>query len=383
MSAQLTIPALDSPGALHRWLIGAGDPVQQGQPVAIIVTQTQELAIPAAQAGTVATLLVAEGAAVESGGPLAALGAARQPPSARSRATPVARRIAAAQGIDLATLHGSGIGGVICKRDVLDQLQPADRALVGGFCVAEQMGNSLGAGDRIITVPAPASQAAAPAAPPADQRRSTLVPHPARTQGIGQTAVASSQHVPRAISAIAADMAQVEQVCRDRAAALARRGVELTATACLALATVRTLRRHRHLLASWGEDELIERAAFNLAVVRRERNVVLADAADLSLQGLARALGGHQSAAAAATFTLAHSDDSWWSGPLVAPNQAAVLHAGATSKQVVVQEHGAVAQVAIRPVATLTLAYDARIVSDEAAEAFLRTLRQEIEQFTG
>jgi pyruvate/2-oxoglutarate dehydrogenase complex dihydrolipoamide acyltransferase (E2) component len=389
MSAQLTVPALDSAGLLHRWLITAGESVMVGQPVAIIVTETQELAVPSSLSGTIATLLVEEGAPVESASPLATLADSAQSSSIRSRVTPVARRIAAIQGIDLATLQGSGVSGTICKRDVVALLESsADRAPAGGFCVAEQMGNTLGAGEHVITVPPPASRIpiptpAASPAPAADPRRSTLMPHSAATLAAAAEALASNQHIPSAISAIAVDMAAIEQFCRQQAATLARRGVDLTTTACLALATLRGLSEQRHMLASWGEEELIQRAAFNLAVVQPGGAMVLANAADLSLQGIARALTQRQGAAVAATFTLAHSDSSWWSGPLVALNQAAVLHVGATSKQVVVQEHGTADQALIRPVATLTLAYDPRMISDAAATAFLRTLRHTIEHFTG
>ncbi len=392
MSAQLTVPALDSTGLLHRWLITAGEAVTAGQPVAIIVTQTQEIAIPASLSGTIATLLLEEGASVADNSTLATLVDATQAP--RSRVTPVARRIAAMQGVDLSTLHGSGLSGTICKRDVVAVLEPdiatADRAPAGGFCVAEQMGNTLGAGEQVITVPAPASRPAAPAAIPAtpaaapasaDPRRPSLVPHSADAQVMAADALASNQQIPHAISAIAVDMAAIEQLCRQRSGTMARRGVVLTTTACLALAAVGSLSQHRDLLASWATDEIIQRAAFSLTVLHQGAAVLLPNAADLSLQGIARALAEPQVTAGSATFTLAHAEASWWSGPLVTPDQAAVLHVGATSRQVVVQ--GADDQVLIRPIATLTLAYDARMISDAAATAFLGTLRQAIEHFTG
>ncbi len=392
MSAQLTVPALDSAGLLHRWLITAGESVSAGQPVAIVVTQTQELALPASQGGVIAALLIEEGAAVEGASVLATLADAAQAP--RRRVTPVARRIAAAQGIDLAALQGSGASGTICKRDVVALLEPdatADRAPAGGFCVAEQMGNTLGAGEKVITVPAPASRptppavAAPPAARPAsaDPRRPTLAPHSAHTLATAAAALASNQAIPPAISAITVDMAAIEQLCRQQAGPMARRGVALNATACLALAALRALSQHRELLATWADDEIIQRAAFNLAVLRQGQAVLLSNAADLSLQGIARALAQPQDSAGAATFTLEHSAASWWSGALVAPGQAAVLHVGATSQQVGVVEQGGIAQVVIRPLATLTLAYDARMISDAAANAFLGTLRHAIEHVTG
>ena len=52
MSLQLSAPSLDSPATLQRWLINPGVAVTVGQPVAILVTSTAELAIPAPLAGT-------------------------------------------------------------------------------------------------------------------------------------------------------------------------------------------------------------------------------------------------------------------------------------------------------------------------------------------
>jgi pyruvate/2-oxoglutarate dehydrogenase complex dihydrolipoamide acyltransferase (E2) component len=62
----------------------------------------------------------------------------------------------------------------------------------------------------------------------------------------------------------------------------------------------------------------------------------------------------------------------------VAPGQAAALHVGATSKAVVARSLNGFDQVVIEPVATLTLAYDARLISDDLATAFLNALSAEL-----
>lgn len=390
MSPQLTVPALESTGLLYRWLIAAGDVVRIGQPVAIIVTKLQELAVPASAAGIIAALLIEEGTTVEREGALATIAVASETPLVRSqRATPVAKRIATHQGVDLTAVHGSGVGGIIRKRDVLARLYAEiDRAPEDGFCIAEQMGNTLGADETMITVAAPASHT--PSAPmPAlaiatgNGGRSTLVPHTEHARTMTAQSSAINIAVPQALAAINVDMRAIEDTCRQHQAQMARRGVDLTATACVVLATLHTLSQQRNVVAAWAEGERIQRAALHLAVVHQGSMVVLHQAADLSLQGIARALNQPQAAAGPATFTVHMADASWWSSPLVEPDQAAVLHVGATSKQVVTHEVGDVAQVVIRPIATLTLGYDARLISDSAAAEFLVVLRKNIEGFGG
>jgi len=144
-------------------------------------------------------------------------------------------------------------------------------------------------------------------------------------------------------------------------------------------AVLRALDRYPLLAAAWAEDELIRRAGRHLAVRHPGGASLLANAADLSLQGIARALGQPAAGAAQPTFALIHSESSWWSAPLVAPGQAAVLHVGATAKAVVARSLHGFDQVVIEPVATLTLAYDARLISDELAGEFLAALSAELD----
>ncbi|HYF63730.1 MAG TPA: E3 binding domain-containing protein, partial [Herpetosiphonaceae bacterium] len=231
MSLQLSAPNLDSPATLQRWLIDPGVAVMVGQPVAILVTSTAELAIPATVAGTISELLVAEGAPVEANAPLGRLAAA----APRQRVTPLARRMAADLKLDLSAVVGSGAGGFIRKRDLVAYDNTADRAQEGGFCVAEQMGNRLGADETPIVVPPPRPAAQAiPAVPAAPERRparaATLLPWPEYYQAYLGEVNHSNAAIPHAVTALDAPMAGVEALCRARGAELARRGITLTPT---------------------------------------------------------------------------------------------------------------------------------------------------------
>ncbi len=170
MPIELKMPALSptmEEGTLAKWLVKEGDEVSSGDILAEIETDKATMEFEAVDEGTIAKILVAEGSdGVKVGTPIAILAgegedasaaqaapapaaeptakaptakpevkgygtapaedaqiAAAAPKAApndgdRIKASPLARRIAEAQGIDLAKLKGSGPGGRIVKADV-------------------------------------------------------------------------------------------------------------------------------------------------------------------------------------------------------------------------------------------------------------------------
>ncbi|MDH3703491.1 MAG: 2-oxo acid dehydrogenase subunit E2, partial [Alphaproteobacteria bacterium] len=130
-------------------LVKPGDTVRHGDIIAVIETQKGAIEIEVFEDGTVGALLVDPGATVPVGTPMAEISNGRDtepspaaveakiadaaqpvavsaaaPPvpvaalAADGRASPAARRMAAAEGIDLATIHGSGPDGAILLADV-------------------------------------------------------------------------------------------------------------------------------------------------------------------------------------------------------------------------------------------------------------------------
>ena len=136
-----------------RWFKQVGDWVEEGEPLFEINTEKVLIAIEAHSAGTLIEILAGEGAQVqpldvaarlapasedvpsaapaqpgagvapvrpqaEAVGPRAAEPPIRQPGRGRHRATPRARRLAEELGVDLATVAGTGPGGLISTEDV-------------------------------------------------------------------------------------------------------------------------------------------------------------------------------------------------------------------------------------------------------------------------
>ena len=128
-------------GTIIEWSVKVGDTVKEGDTVVEISTDKVDMELPAPASGTIAEILAQDGETVNVGQVIARMtaGAGNGPappvaptvplaPSTTSATpavdgganiSPVARRIAAEQGVDVAGLHGSARGGRIVKADVL------------------------------------------------------------------------------------------------------------------------------------------------------------------------------------------------------------------------------------------------------------------------
>src|SRR5215208_1375916 len=161
---QLLMPEMGesvTEGTVLEWHVSEGDQVEEGQTVVEVSTDKVDAEVPAPASGTITKILVGPDETIEVGKPLAEItkdaapgdGAATatpEPTEAESRApaptatedeadgaraTPVARRAAQANGVDLNGVKGSGAGGKITKSDVLsaegDGAKPAPAAAQG------------------------------------------------------------------------------------------------------------------------------------------------------------------------------------------------------------------------------------------------------------
>jgi 2-oxoglutarate decarboxylase len=139
-------------GTILEWAVKVGDTVSEGDTVVEISTDKVDMELPAPASGTLTEILAQAGETVSVGqviGRIAAsgpVGAGAATPSGNgaaaavpapaptgdggngANASPVARRVAAAEGIELSGVHGSARGGRITKADVLANRTPRSQA---------------------------------------------------------------------------------------------------------------------------------------------------------------------------------------------------------------------------------------------------------------
>ncbi|WP_027442015.1 2-oxo acid dehydrogenase subunit E2 [Erythrobacter cryptus] len=213
MPLDIRMPALSptmEEGTLARWLVKVGDTIAAGDVMAEIETDKATMEFEAVDEGVIAEILVPEGSegvkvgeviarlavegedAAPAPAPAQPLAAAAPAPAGTEgpSATPTARKLAEAHGIDLAALAGTGPKGRITKEDV-------EAAIAGGKGVSA-------ASAALAATPAPAPATAPAPAPVASGARiiaSPLAKRIAADKGIDLAQVKGSGPNGRIIKA--------------------------------------------------------------------------------------------------------------------------------------------------------------------------------------
>jgi len=435
-------------GTVTRWLKKVGDSVEVDEPLVEVSTDKVDTEIPSPVAGTLISITAEEDVTVSVGGELARIGTgaaaakpapepqaspAAQPearpapqpepaakpvpppqpeptpapqakpePAPQPRAesapttgaasspyvTPLVRKLAAENNIDLSEVSGTGVGGRIRKQDVLSAAQQKEEA-------------------KQAPVAAPA--AAAPAAP----KPSAPAPAPALAHLRGTTQKASrirqitAKKTRESLQATAqltqtheVDMTRIVALREKAKAAFAEReGVNLTFLPFIARAVIDALKVHPNINASYNEDTKeityydAEHLGFAVDTEQGLLSPVIHNAGDLSLAGLARAIADIAARArsgdlrpdelSGGTFTITNigSQGALTDTPILVPPQAAMLGTGAIVKRprVVVDDTGN-ESIGVRSICYLPLTYDHRLIDGADAGRFVTTIKHRLEE---
>ena len=295
--------------------------------------------------------------------------------------TPLVRKLAADNGIDLGSVTGTGIGGRIRKQDVLDAAEAAKAPEPEAAAPAAQ---------------APA--AAAPAAASSDtSKRGTTEKMSRLRKTIARRMVESLQVSAQLTTVVEVDVTRISRL-RDRAKGdfAQREGTKLSFLPFFALAAVEALKTHPTVNASIEDDEVTYHGGEHLGIaVDTEKGLlvpVLKNAGDLNIAGLARGIADVADRTrnnkimpddlAGGTFTITNtgSRGALFDTPIINQPQVAILGTGAVVKRpiVVTAEDGET--IAIRSMVYLALSYDHRIVDGADAARFLTTMKQRLEE---
>jgi pyruvate dehydrogenase E2 component (dihydrolipoamide acetyltransferase) len=411
-------------GKVLRWLKQEGEAVTKGEAILEVETDKVAMEVEAPASGTLVGIRVGPGAVVPIGQPIAYIllpgevweGAPGASPAASPagapRATPVAERIAQAHGVDLSAVPGTGPGGRVTKADVEAFLAqraaegkvkaaPAARRLARELRVDLQQVEGTGPGGRIqsedVRRAAEALRAGvspealeAPARP-AIRRR---VPLAGMRRIIAERMSRSVREAPQFTVSIDVEMGRAMAIVEDLAAWAEREGgPRVTLTALLVKACAWALRRHPALNATLEGEEILEWEDVNIGVaVAVPEGLVVPVIPEADRRGvweIARMLEEKVGRARegrlrpedvqGGTFTLSnlgmYGIDRFTA--ILNPPQAGILAVGRVAKRPVVGEGD---EVVVRPVATLTLTADHRMIDGAQAAQFMDDLRWVLER---
>ncbi len=319
--------------------------------------------------------------------------------------TPAVRMLVREHGVDLSQITGSGIGGRITKKDVLEYVQQRDAG--SGTSMPERTPAGIPApAPPLAMSPTPGPQPApsVPVAPfpaSADPASFTqgltaegemVLPLTQVRKAIAEHMVRSRQTSPHAYVMVEVDMSAVSRIRdREKSGFEARHGVKLTFLPFVARAVVEALQRHPTLNASWSDAGIVVKRAINLGIaVALEDNLivpVVRDADRLSITGLATTMADLGARARSnhlkldeiqgGTFTLNNTGalGAVMTQAIINQPQAAIMTMDLVVKRPVVVGDA----IAIRPIMNLGLSFDHRINDGLQATRFVTAVQKLLE----
>ncbi len=441
-------------GTVSKWLKKEGDPVNEFEPLMEVNTDKVDTEVPSPATGIVLKLYIPEGATVKAGTLLAVIGqpgeatpeggvtpaqaghapagpapipagvihlpgavAAASAPAASTRRdlgfiSPVVAKIADEHKVDLQLVTGTGQGGRITKKDVLDYVEKMKAALASApppqptVAAEPPPWERPGEGDLFrpteLQFGSKAAQVA-PAPPPTSPVEESFIPVVGMRKLIAEHMVRSEHTSPHVTTVFEADLSKVLAHLEAHKEQFAQDGVTLTLTAYFVSAAVAALKAAPIVNSQWSED-----GGSNARIVlKREVNIGLAVALDAeggglivpviksadskSLLGIAREVNDLARRARAkalkpdevqgGTFTITNHgvSGSLFATPIINQPQTGILGVGLMQKRVVVTSGDAIA---IRPLVYLTLTFDHRILDGAVADRFLAAVKQTLENWS-
>lgn len=320
--------------------------------------------------------------------------------------TPAVRMLVREHDVDLSQVPGSGLGGRITKKDVLDYVQQRDAGGGAARPAPQEPAAVQPSAAAPVPTPAPASaaqpSAAAPAATAAPAPAAQPQPQPGggdevtpltpTRRAIAEHMVRSKRTSPHAWLSMEVDMSRVAALRASRRADFEQHyGAKLTYLPFVARAVCEALRQYPTLNSSFSDDGIILRHDIHLGIaVALEDNLivpVVRNADRLSIVGLATTMQDLGDRARAnrlkldeiqgGTFTLNNTGalGTVHTVAIINQPQAAILAMDAVIKRAVVVDDA----IAIRPMMNLGLSFDHRINDGLSATRFTKTVKEMLE----
>jgi len=379
-----------------KWLKAEGSPVKELESLLEVETDKVVTEIPSPVSGTLLKILVPENTSAQVGEIMAWIGQAGEnipasgialqekqlsnvetqvgvakpsisiPSLAVNRnlgfISPVVRKIAAENNLDLSQVQGTGLNGRITKQDVLASLDKSKES-------SDTRKINPGAGG-------------------------TLLPVSTIRRQIAERMLQSRDTSPHVLTVMEADMSKVVAHRAANKSSYSADGVNLTFTAYFMAAIASALKTYPLVNSSWTEEGILVHPEVNVGMATSlgEEGLivpVLRRVDELSLLGIARAVNDLAERARTkklvpeevrgGTFTLTNHgiSGSLFAMPIINQPQVGILGVGAIQKRaVVVSDPAGNDAIAVLPMVYLSFVFDHRILDGASADAFLAKVKE-------
>ena len=406
-------------GTITKWLKKPGDKVQRDEPLFEISTDKVDAEIPAPASGVLQDIKIGEGTTVQVNtivGTIAADGeaaaapakpaapapaapkqeAAAPPPQAstpapspvveageeegeHARSSPLVRKIARENNVDLSKVSGTGLGGRITKQDIMAFLEKPQAA---------------------ASVPAPsAAPQSRPAAPAPTAIPGDLVPMTQMRKIIAQRMIESRRTSAHVHCMFEVDLTRIVNLRnKTKNAVEQRNGARLTFMPFFVRAAIialqqfpivnaslegESIRYHRHVnvgiavALDWGLIVPVLKNADELNFLGLQRGI-----SDLGERSRTKKLMPHEVEGSTFTVTNPGQFGAVFGLPIInQPNSAIMGVGGITKSPVVVTDKDGNDSIAIRSLVHLTLGYDHRIIDGAVADQFMALVKKTMENW--
>lgn len=353
-------------GTVVKWLIAPGGRVEKDQSLLEVETDKVALEIPSPAAGVLTEVLVTEGETVPVGTVIARLEDLRAeqaalagvvnrvggvvvtpmapPGGVADHYSPAVRQLAKERGVDLSLVKGTGAGGRVTRKDVLDFLAKTKSGAEGG---------------------------------------EEVLPFTPMRKTIAERMVNSRRTSAHVVTFFEADFSGIARF---------REGRGLTYLPFVINAVTRAIRDVPILNSSWDENGIVLKRDVHMGiavaleegllvpVVRhadRKGLVQLAkEVADLAGRARTKKLSPEEVQDGTFTITNHGGSGSLFSAPIIHQPQIAILGVGAVQKRAVVVNDA----IAIRPMCYLSLSFDHRVIDGATADQFMSRVKAYLEQ---
>ena len=416
MSQIVTMPQLGetvTEGTILRWLVQVGDEVKEDEPILEISTDKVDTEVPSPFTGQVTSLLVEEGETVEVGASLLELDGdsnsssvseeasneaetvnepveevveveeiveVESSPVAKStnlKLSPVVRKLASENNVDLEQVTGTGSGGRITRKDIESFITSGSKTVQKPKEVSSQQKEKQ--------------------AQPANTSSGEISRLRRR---IAENMVMSKQTSAHVMTSVEVDYENVEILrSKHKKSFKEENGFSLTYLPFISLATIYALREYPVVNSSFDLDKNIHsfHSNINLGIavdLNQEGLLVgtLREADSFSLKGLARKISDTSSKlregsydlddVSGSTFTISNngSFNSFLTSPIINQPNVAILSTESVKKRpVVIEAKDGTDSIAIRHTGMLSLTWDHRAFDGSVALLFLNSIREKLE----